>query len=135
MTEPLLKVDNLRTYFSTEEGVVRAVDGISFSVNPGERRGVVGESGSGRSVTAMSIMRLIEPPAGEIVTGTIDFRGTNLLELVQGLHFQALPLLSISEMAMVQEKEMIFCCLLTIYSVSLRRDQKYQPYWVGCHLR
>ncbi len=81
MTEPLLKVDNLRTYFSTEEGVVRAVDGISFSVNPGERRGVVGESGSGKSVTAMSIMRLIEPPAGEIVTGTIDFRGTNLLEL------------------------------------------------------
>lgn len=81
MPEPLLKVDNLRTYFSTEEGVVRAVDGISFDLSPGERRGVVGESGSGKSVTAMSIMRLIEPPVGEIVTGTIEFQGENLLTL------------------------------------------------------
>jgi len=81
VTEPLLKVEDLRTYFSTEEGVVRAVDGISFDLMPGERRGVVGESGSGKSVAAMSIMRLIEPPAGEIVTGTIEYRGENLLEL------------------------------------------------------
>jgi oligopeptide/dipeptide ABC transporter ATP-binding protein len=79
--EPLLSVHDLRTYFSTEEGVVRAVDGISFDVYPGERRGVVGESGSGKSVTAMSIMRLIEPPAGEIVTGTISFKGQSLLDL------------------------------------------------------
>ena len=55
MPEPLLNVDNLRTYFSTEEGVVRAVDGISFDLAPGERRGVVGESGSGKSVMAMSL--------------------------------------------------------------------------------
>ena len=81
MPEPLLSVHDLRTYFSTEEGVVRAVDGISFDVYPGERRGVVGESGSGKSVTAMSIMRLIEPPAGEIVTGTINFKGESLLDL------------------------------------------------------
>jgi oligopeptide transport system ATP-binding protein len=81
VSEPLLNVQDLRTYFSTEEGVVRAVDGISFQLQPGERRGVVGESGSGKSVTAMSIMRLIEPPAGEIVTGTIDYRGENLLTL------------------------------------------------------
>jgi oligopeptide transport system ATP-binding protein len=81
VAEPLLNVADLRTYFSTEEGVVRAVDGISFELQPGERRGVVGESGSGKSVTAMSIMRLIEPPAGEIVTGTIDYRGENLLTL------------------------------------------------------
>ena len=81
MPEPLLSVHDLRTYFSTEEGVVRAVDGISFDVFPGERRGVVGESGSGKSVTAMSIMRLIEPPAGEIVTGTISFKGRSLLDL------------------------------------------------------
>ena len=81
MTEKLLSVTDLRTYFSTEEGIVRAVDGISFDLAPGERRGVVGESGSGKSVAAMSIMGLIEPPAGEIVTGTIDFKGTNLLSL------------------------------------------------------
>ncbi|GMR02125.1 MAG: ABC transporter ATP-binding protein [Acidimicrobiia bacterium] len=81
MTAPLLRVEDLRTYFTTEEGVVRAVDGISFDLMPGERRGVVGESGSGKSVAAMSIMRLIEPPAGEIVTGNIEYRGENLLEL------------------------------------------------------
>jgi len=81
VAEPLLDVQDIRTYFSTEEGVVRAVDGVSFSVDAQERRGVVGESGSGKSVTAMSIMRLIEPPAGEIVTGRIMFEGRNLLEL------------------------------------------------------
>ncbi len=81
MADPLLNVEDLRTYFSTEEGIVRAVDGISFSLMPGERLGVVGESGSGKSVTAMSIMRLIEPPAGEIVTGKIEFEGTDLLAL------------------------------------------------------
>jgi len=81
MVAPLLRVENLRTYFNTEEGVVRAVDGVSFSIAPGERRGVVGESGSGKSVTAMSVMGLIEPPAGEIVTGTIAFNGVDLLAL------------------------------------------------------
>ena len=81
MAEKLLKVEDLRTYFSTEEGVVRAVDGVSFELEKGERRGVVGESGSGKSVTAMSIMGLIEPPAGEIVTGTIELNGRNLLDL------------------------------------------------------
>ncbi|MEN8233871.1 MAG: ABC transporter ATP-binding protein [Actinomycetota bacterium] len=81
MTEPLLEVDDLRTYFTTEEGIVRAVDGISFSMQPGQRLGVVGESGSGKSVTALSVMGLIEPPAGEIVTGRLMFKGRNLLEL------------------------------------------------------
>jgi len=81
VTEPLLEVDDLRTYFTTEEGIVRAVDGISFTMEPGQRLGVVGESGSGKSVTALSVMGLIEPPAGEIVTGRIMFKGKNLLEL------------------------------------------------------
>ncbi len=81
MSEALLEVKDLRTYFSTEEGIVRAVNGVSFEVKRGERLGVVGESGSGKSVTAMSIMRLIEPPAGEIVTGEILFKGRNLLAL------------------------------------------------------
>jgi len=81
VTEPLLQVDDLRTYFTTEEGIVRAVDGISFSMAPSQRLGVVGESGSGKSVTALSVMGLIEPPAGEIVTGRIMFQDKNLLEL------------------------------------------------------
>ena len=80
MTEPLLEVRDLRTYFTTEEGVVRAVDGISFTIDRGARLGVVGESGSGKSVTALSIMGLIERPAGDIVTGSIRFKGQNLLE-------------------------------------------------------
>ena len=81
MSENLLEVQDLRTYFSTEEGVVRAVENVSFEMKRGERRGVVGESGSGKSVTAMSVMGLIEPPAGEIVTGRIVFNGKNLLEM------------------------------------------------------
>lgn len=83
MAAPLLEVKNLRTYFATEEGVVRAVDGLSFTIHEGERFGVVGESGSGKSVTALSVMRLIEPPAGEIVTGEIIYKGRNLLDVTE----------------------------------------------------
>ena len=79
MAEPLLEVRNLRTFFTTEDGIVRAVDGLSFTVHKGEKFGVVGESGSGKSVTALSVMQLIEPPAGEIVTGEILFKGEDLL--------------------------------------------------------
>jgi oligopeptide transport system ATP-binding protein len=81
VSEPLLQVSNLRTYFTTEEGIVRAVDGLSFTIHKGEKFGVVGESGSGKSVTALSVMRLIEAPAGEIVTGEINFKGQDLLKL------------------------------------------------------
>ena len=74
----VLEVNDLRTWFLTEQGIVRAVDGVSFAIAPGERVGVVGESGSGKSVTALSIMRLVDPPAGRIVSGEILFDGTDL---------------------------------------------------------
>jgi oligopeptide/dipeptide ABC transporter ATP-binding protein len=77
----LLEVKNLRTYFYTEEGVVRAVDGVSWDLDEGETLGLVGESGSGKSVTAMSILRLIPRPPGRIVEGEILFEGQNLLEV------------------------------------------------------
>ena len=76
----LLEVKNLRTHFPTRAGLVRAVDGVSFHIDSGELLGVVGESGCGKSITALSIMRLISPP-GKIVGDEIFFDGKNLLKL------------------------------------------------------
>ena len=78
--DTLLEVHNLKTYFYTEDGVVKAVDGVDFTVGRGEVLGLVGESGCGKSVTSLSIMRLIGVP-GKVVEGTIIFDGRNLLEL------------------------------------------------------
>jgi oligopeptide/dipeptide ABC transporter ATP-binding protein len=81
MPDPILQVENLRTYFRTEAGVARAVDGVSFHVNPGETLGIVGESGSGKSVTSLSVMRLIPQPPGEIHPDSrILFRGEGGVE-------------------------------------------------------
>ncbi len=78
---PLLSVTDLRTYFHTDSGVARSVDGVSFSVGRGETVGLVGESGCGKSVTALSLLRLIQPP-GRIETGSsVRFEGTELLTL------------------------------------------------------
>ena len=77
---PLLDVTDLRTHFATRDGVVRAVDGVSFSVDPGETVAIVGESGCGKSVTSLSILRLIPQPPGR-VAGTIRFDGRDLLAL------------------------------------------------------
>ncbi|MDJ1432891.1 ABC transporter ATP-binding protein [Halostagnicola sp. A-GB9-2] len=83
MTEPLLRVENLKTQFFTETGTVRAVDGISFEVNEGEIVGLVGESGAGKSVASMSLMRLIDSP-GEIVGGEITYNGETIFGLEEG---------------------------------------------------
>ncbi|HHY32614.1 MAG TPA: ABC transporter ATP-binding protein [Firmicutes bacterium] len=80
MGETLLEVRDLKTYFYTEDGVVPAVDGVSFSVDKGETIGIVGESGCGKSVTSLSVMRLIPNPPGKIVGGEIIFEGKNILE-------------------------------------------------------
>ena len=75
MAERLLDVKGLKTHFFTDEGVVRAVDGVDMHIDKGETLGVVGESGCGKSVTALSIMRLIPQPPGRIVEGQILYDG------------------------------------------------------------
>ncbi len=77
----ILSVNDLRTYFQTEDGVVKAVDGISFELRKGETLGIVGESGSGKSVTNLSVMRLIPEPPGKIVNGDIIFDGQDIRKL------------------------------------------------------
>jgi oligopeptide/dipeptide ABC transporter ATP-binding protein len=77
----LLEVDNLQTHFFTREGIVRAVDGVSFIVEPGKTLGIVGESGCGKSVTALSIMSLLPQPPAKIVSGSVRFEGFDLAKL------------------------------------------------------
>ena len=81
MTVPILSVDNLHTHFFTRDGVVRAIDSLSLTVQAGEVLGIVGESGCGKSVTALSIMRLIPPRSGRIVQGSVRFEGRDLATL------------------------------------------------------
>ncbi|MGH7056933.1 MAG: ABC transporter ATP-binding protein [Acetobacteraceae bacterium] len=80
---PLLAVENLRTYFDTADGTVRAVDGVSFSVAAGETLGIVGESGCGKSVTSLSVMRLLPQKGARIVSGSIRFEGADLAVLTE----------------------------------------------------
>jgi len=82
-SENLLEIKNLKTNFYTEEGIVKAVDGVSFNMSRNEILGLVGETGCGKSVTALSILRLVRPP-GKIIDGSIMFDGVNLLDLTEG---------------------------------------------------
>ena len=79
--DTLLEVKNLQTYFKTDAGIVKAVDGISFNLKKGETLGIVGESGSGKSVTNLSIIQLIPSPPGKIVGGEVLFEGKDILKL------------------------------------------------------
>src|SRR5262245_7375890 len=77
----VLEIDDLKTYFFTPAGVVKAVDGVSYAVRGGETLGVVGESGCGKSVTALSVLRLVANPPGRIVGGSVRLEGRNLLDV------------------------------------------------------
>ncbi len=81
--EVVLEVEDLRTYFSTRWGTVKAVDGVSFDLRRGETLGIVGESGCGKSVTMLSLMRLVPTPPGEIVSGKIVLQGQDILQLTE----------------------------------------------------
>src|SRR5258708_40043854 len=80
----LLDVDRLQTFFDTRQGMFKAVDGVSFSVRPAETLAIVGESGCGKSVTALSLMRLVPGPPGRIVGGSVELAGVDLLALEEG---------------------------------------------------
>ena len=81
MSENILTVKDLKTYFYTDSGIAKAVDGVSFNIAKGETMGIVGESGSGKSVTSSSIIRLLPPRTGKIVGGSIEFEGKDVLAL------------------------------------------------------
>ncbi|MDI6706720.1 MAG: ABC transporter ATP-binding protein, partial [Bacillota bacterium] len=81
MSEKVLEVKGLKTYFYTDDGVVPAVDGVDFEIRKGETLGIVGESGCGKSVTSLSVMRLIPSPPGKITEGQIIFKGKDIVKL------------------------------------------------------
>ena len=83
MPNQLLNVQGLETHFQTREGVVHAVNGVSFTLNEGETVGLVGESGCGKSVSMLSVLRLIPTPPGKVVAGSAVFRGQDLLKMAE----------------------------------------------------
>ena len=83
MPQPLLEIKNLKTHFFTREGIVKAVDGVDLVLNEGETLGLVGESGCGKSMTALSVMRLVPEPMGQIVEGAIFFEGKDLVRATE----------------------------------------------------
>jgi peptide/nickel transport system ATP-binding protein len=109
--EKILELKNLRTYYSTDAGTAKAVDGVGFSIAPNRTLGVVGESGSGKSVTALSIMRLIPTPPGYFAGGEILWKGRDLLQL----HEEEMRAVRGNEIAMIFQEPMsslnpVFTC-------------------------
>src|SRR4051794_31736261 len=117
MAEPLLQVKDLKVSFRTEDGIVRAVDGISFTVHEGEVVGIVGESGSGKSVTMMSVMRLITDP-NAIYEGEILYKGRNLM----GVSRDAMREVRGQEIAMIFQDPMT--SLNPVYTVGWQIEEQ-----------
>lgn len=106
MGDVLLSVKNLKTYFKTEAGIAKAVDGVDFNVFPGEVLGIVGESGSGKSVTSLSVMQLIPNPPGEIVDGEILFEGQDLLAGYRKKDYDAIRKIRGNKISMIFQEPM-----------------------------
>tara|TARA_B100000029_G_scaffold438241_1_gene453989 strand:- start:2967 stop:3950 length:984 start_codon:yes stop_codon:yes gene_type:complete len=117
MRKKLIEIDNLKTYFYTEAGTAKAVDGASFDIFQGEVLGIVGESGSGKSVTSLSINRLIPNPPGEIVNGKINYKGINLLDL----SYDEMKQYRGKEIAMIFQEPMT--SLNPVYKINLQMNE------------
>ena len=122
MKNHLLEVKNLRTYFFTYEGVVKAVDDVSLSVKSGEMVGIVGESGCGKSVLARSILRLIHDPPGRIVGGEISFLGNRLLDLSE----KAMQQIRGNEISMIFQEPMT--SLNPVYTVGAQVAEVFRKH-------
>ncbi|WP_316571436.1 ABC transporter ATP-binding protein [Neobacillus sp. YIM B06451] len=117
MARELLKIENLKTHFKSDRGVVKAVDGVTVTVNEGETVGIVGESGCGKSVTSLSIMRLLHDTPGEIVDGRIHFKGKNLAELSES----QMRKIRGNEMAMIFQEPMT--SLNPVYKIGKQMEE------------
>src|ERR671930_2139279 len=122
MPAPLLEVKNLKVSFRTEDGLVRAVDGVSFTVGEGEVVGTVGESGSGKSVTMLSVMRLITDP-NVMYQGEILYKGRNLM----GLSKDAMREVRGEEIAMIFQDPMT--SLNPVYSVGWQIEEQLNEHY------
>ena len=122
MSAPLLEIRGLRTYFKTEAGIAKAVDGVNLTINPGEVLGLVGESGSGKSVTALSVLRLIPNPPGEVVDGEIFFQGRDLLTL----DYDALRAVRGKEISMIFQEPMT--SLNPVFTIGMQLTEVYQTH-------
>lgn len=102
MSEPVLKIEGLSVEFGRPDAAVRVINDVSFSINAGEAVGVVGESGSGKSITSLAVMRLIPEPPGRIISGKIEFEGTDILKLPRS----AMPEIRGRDVAMIFQEPM-----------------------------
>ena len=102
MTEPLLEVRDLRVGFQTEEGLLTAVDDVAFTLESGKMMGLVGESGCGKSVTARTLMRLLEQPSGRVLKGEVLLEGRDVLTLP----LEAMRRIRVKEIAMIFQEPM-----------------------------
>lgn len=125
--EGLLTLENLKTYFITKQGMVKAVDGVSFSVGRGEIVGLVGESGCGKSMTSLSILRLVPQPAGQIVGGRILFKNENLLEKSE----EEMRQIRGNEISMIVQDAMVSLNQLLTIEYQLSEPIKYHQKVVG----
>ena len=118
MDEKLLQVKNIKTYFYTDDGVAKAVDDVSYDLDKGETLGLVGESGCGKSVSALSIMRLIPNPPGKIVGGQILFKGE---DLVQKTEKEMQPMILLISQQTIESKDyMIFMLITSCFFSTIR---------------